>query len=43
MALPVSVCVGLLTSSGHVEHGRHPLHPTVRLLTLWSVLPTAYL
>ena len=31
-------CTGVLTSSGHVEHGSHSLHPTVRLLALWSVL-----
>lgn len=33
------VCIGLLTGSGHVEHGSDPLHPAVRLFTLWSVLP----
>ena len=34
----VCVHIGVLTSGGHVEHGSHPLHPAVRLLTLWSVL-----
>lgn len=29
---------GILTSGGHVEHGRHLVHPPVRLLPFWSVL-----
>lgn len=34
IAFLVADYAGVLAGSGHVEHGRDPLHPSVRLLPL---------